>query len=118
MPVVDALGFQGGVEVPAELRAVVREHAAYWDGEEDLVQLPGPAGLLAGEVLHPECEGKAAGQIGGGDQMTLARTPSMRASVRSRPSSATVASMGGEIAVPVTATRTGCAILPRPAPVS
>ena len=38
----------------------------------------------------------------------------MRASVRSRPSSASVASIGGETAVPVTATRSGCAILPRP----
>jgi hypothetical protein len=43
-----------------------------------------------------------------------ARAASKRASVRSRPSKASVASMGGETAVPVTATRTGCAILPRP----
>src|ERR1700730_7597998 len=41
-------------------------------------------------------------------------TVSRRASVRSRPSNARVASIGGDTAVPVTATRTGCAILPSP----
>jgi hypothetical protein len=41
-------------------------------------------------------------------------TASRRASVRSRPSNARVASIGGDTAVPVTATRTGCAILPSP----
>jgi hypothetical protein len=39
---------------------------------------------------------------------------SMRASVRSRPSNASVASIGGEIADPATATRNGWAILPSP----
>jgi len=34
--------------------------------------------------------------------------------VRSRPSNASVASIGGDTAVPVVATRTGCAILPSP----
>jgi hypothetical protein len=43
-----------------------------------------------------------------------ANAASIRASVRSRPSSARVASIGGDTAVPVTATRTGCAIFPRP----
>ena len=37
----------------------------------------------------------------------LRRAASRRASVRSRPSSSSVASIGGETAVPVTATRTG-----------
>ena len=36
-----------------------------------------------------------------------------RASVRSRPSRATVASIGGDTVPPVTATRSGCATLPR-----
>ena len=44
----------------------------------------------------------------------LARAASMRASVRARPSNSSVTSIGGETAVPVTATRTGCAILPSP----
>ena len=37
----------------------------------------------------------------------LASAASMRARLRSRPSSASVASIGGETAVPVTATRSG-----------
>src|SRR6202034_81614 len=43
-----------------------------------------------------------------------ASAASNRASERSRPRSASVASIGGETALPVTATRTGCATLPRP----
>jgi len=45
---------------------------------------------------------------------TRCSAASSRASVRLRPSNSRVASIGGETAVPVTATRTGCATLPRP----
>src|SRR5215831_7290408 len=44
----------------------------------------------------------------------LASAASMRSKVRARPRSSSVTSMGGETAVPVTATRSGCATLPRP----
>ena len=49
-------------------------------------------------------------------QRSIAR-PSRR-KARSRPISATVASMGGETVPPVIATRSGCATLPRPRPFS
>ena len=47
-------------------------------------------------------------------QLASVSTRSRRASVRAWPSSASVASMGGDTVPPDTATRSGCATLPRP----
>src|SRR5277367_2672501 len=49
--------------------AVIREHAPYGGGEEQLLDLVGQAGLAAGEVFDPQGEGKAAGQVRTGDEI-------------------------------------------------
>src|SRR5271163_4386099 len=57
------------MELLGKFVPVIREHAAYGGGEEQLLDLVGQPGLAAGEVRDPQGEGEAAGQIRTGDEV-------------------------------------------------
>src|SRR6476620_11711626 len=88
----------------------------------ELTQAPRHCQAKQGFGVGPGGLGQAHPRTGpdvSGTQPLLVAWPIARSSllsVRSRPSRATVTSMGGEMVPPVTATRNGWATLPRPAP--